>query len=142
MYKLVCENGRDDDILITEVHPLLVWSGSNTEGEQGAWFFEYTADVTANMKLMSSSLEPINITSISEWRRRYRVIDFRSFRRPSLQAEVGWEFTIRDLLNDEEVTISGHVQVRWSHGKNFSKNCESKVYLDSDHSSIPGYDSL
>lgn len=84
----------------------------------------------------------LRVTSISEWRRRYRVIDFRSFRRHSLQAEVGWEFTIRDLLNDEEVTISGHVQVRWSHGKNFSKNCESKVYLDSDHSSIPGYDSL
>jgi hypothetical protein len=67
MYKLVCENGRSDDILITEAHPLLVWSGSNTAGEQGAWFFEYTSDVTADMKLMSSSLEPINITSITEW---------------------------------------------------------------------------
>jgi len=64
---LVCDNGRSDDILITEAHPLLVWSGSSTPGEQGTWFFEYTADVTANMKLMSSSLEPINITSISEW---------------------------------------------------------------------------
>jgi len=67
MYKLVCDNGRSDDILITEAHPLLVWSGSSTPGEQGTWFFEYTADVTSDMKLMSSSLEPINITSISEW---------------------------------------------------------------------------
>jgi len=84
----------------------------------------------------------LNVISSSEWRRRYRVINFRSFRRPSVQAEVGWEFTILDISNGEEITISGHVQVRWSHGKNFYNNCESKVYLDSNHSEIPGYDSI
>ena len=67
MLKLVCDNGRSDDILVTGAHPFLVYSGSSTEGEQGAWYFEYAEDITSNMKLLSSSLEPINITSISEW---------------------------------------------------------------------------
>ena len=76
MYKLVCENGRDDDILITEAHPVLVWSGSADptytgsdadNHQQGGWYFEYVEDMTPNMKLLSSSLEPINITSITAW---------------------------------------------------------------------------
>ena len=65
MWKIVCENGRTDDILVTEAHPFLVYSGSSTDGEQGAWYFEYAEDITSNMKLLSSSLEPINITSVT-----------------------------------------------------------------------------
>jgi len=71
VYKLVCENGRDDDIVVTDSHPFLVWSGSATadsDGEYaGAWYFEYAEDINANMKLLSSSLEPMNITSITSW---------------------------------------------------------------------------
>ena len=67
MLKLVCENGRSDDILVTGAHPFLVYSGSSTEGEQGAWYFEYAEDITSNMKLLSSSLEPINITSMTSF---------------------------------------------------------------------------
>ena len=65
MLKLVCENGRSDDILVTGAHPFLVYSGSSTDGEQGAWYFEYAEDITSDMKLLSSSLEPINITSMT-----------------------------------------------------------------------------
>ena len=67
MLKLVCDNGRTDDIIVTGAHPFLIWSGSNTAGEQGAWFFEYAEDITSNMKLLSSSLEPINITSMTSF---------------------------------------------------------------------------
>ena len=69
MYSLVCENGRDDDIIITEVHPLLVWSGSaggDVTGS-GKWFFEYMEDMEPEYKLLSSSLEPVDITSITEF---------------------------------------------------------------------------
>jgi hypothetical protein len=71
MYKLVCDNGRDDDILITEAHPLMVWSGSTEAGTDiesgGSWFFEYVEDIQSNYKLLSSSLEPVDITSITEF---------------------------------------------------------------------------
>jgi len=71
MYKLICENGRDDDVLITEAHPLMVWSGSTDAGNNvdnsGTWFFEYVEDIGTDYKLLSSSLEPIEITSITEF---------------------------------------------------------------------------
>ena len=84
----------------------------------------------------------LRVMSRQEWHSRYEVVAFQAFARPAGQAEVGWEFTIRDLHSMRNSTVCGHVQVRWSHGKNFTKNCESKVYLDSDHSEIPGYDSF
>ena len=65
MWKVVCDNGRTDDILVTAGHPFLVYSGSSTGGEQGAWYFEYAEDITSNMKLLSSSLEPVDITSVT-----------------------------------------------------------------------------
>jgi len=67
VYKLVCDNGRTDDIIVTGAHPFLVYSGSNNVGQQGVWYFEYAEDVTSNMKLLSSSLQPIDITSITSW---------------------------------------------------------------------------
>jgi hypothetical protein len=65
MWKIVCENGRTDDILVTEAHPFLVYSGSSTDGEQGAWYFEYAEELTSDMKLLSSSLEPVTINSVT-----------------------------------------------------------------------------
>ena len=69
MFSLVCENGRADDIILTEAHPLLVWSGSaggNVTGS-GKWYFEYVEDMHQDFKLLSSSLEPVDITSITEF---------------------------------------------------------------------------
>ena len=67
MYKLGCDNGRSDDILVTGAHPFLVYSGSSDEGQQGVWYFEYAEDVTSNMKLLSSSLETVDITSMTSF---------------------------------------------------------------------------
>jgi len=67
VYKLVCNNGRSDDIIVTGAHPILVYSGSDEPGEQGIWYFEYAEDIGSNMKLLSSSLQPIDITSITSW---------------------------------------------------------------------------
>ena len=84
----------------------------------------------------------LRVMSRREWLSKFEIVAFQAYPRPAGQAEVGWEFTIRDLNSMRNSTVCGHVQVRWSHGKNFTKNCESKVYLDSDHSEIPGYDSV
>ena len=69
MWKLICENGRSDDILITGGHALLVWSGSADMNvtSSGKWYFEYSEAIHQNFKLLSSSLEPVDITSITEF---------------------------------------------------------------------------
>ena len=69
MFSLVCENGRTDDIKVTSTHPILVWSGSTAEdvNSDGTWYFEYVEDMQSDYKLLSSSLEPIDITSIAEF---------------------------------------------------------------------------
>ena len=69
MYSLVCDNGRSDDILVTEAHPLLVWSGSADMNvtSSGKWYFEYAEDIHPDFKLLSSSLEPVDVTSITEF---------------------------------------------------------------------------
>jgi len=69
VWSLVCDNGRSDDIIVTESHPILVWSGSaggNVTGS-GKWFFEYPEDIQQDYKLFSSSLEPVDITSLTEY---------------------------------------------------------------------------
>jgi hypothetical protein len=38
-------------------------------------------------------------------------------------------------------TISGHVEIRWSHGR-FVGWPEAKVYLDTPHAEVPGYEAL
>jgi|ETNvirnome_2_300_1030623.scaffolds.fasta_scaffold07867_3 hypothetical protein len=54
-----CDNGYDNSFKITPNHPLLAKSAS-------VWAFEYVGDIDASFKLVSSSLEEVNITSITE----------------------------------------------------------------------------
>ena len=67
VYSITCENGRSDDIVVTEYHTLLVYSFSKTEDVPGVWYFEYVSDINADMKVLRSSLEPIAINSVSSW---------------------------------------------------------------------------
>ena len=54
------------------------------------------------------------------------------------QPVVGWAAVVRDRERGEERTVSGHVEVRWSHGR-FTRVPEAKVYLDTPHHRVPGY---
>ena len=54
-----CDNGYDNTFKITSNHPVLAKSGS-------VWAFEYPGDIDTNYKLVSSSLEEVSITSITE----------------------------------------------------------------------------
>ncbi len=56
------------------------------------------------------------------------------------QPSVDWSFRVRDRAGAAH-TVEGHVEVRWSHGK-LAGPPEAKVYLDSDPSTVPGYDPL
>lgn len=84
---------------------------------------------------------------------RYRVTtpwDFRtrfSLRSVDLWGEhagqplVRWRIDVHDRLYDEARVIEGHVEVRWSHGK-FGGAPEAKVYLDTPHHEVAGYEPL
>ena len=74
-----CKNGRSDTFRITPGHPLLVKSESYGEGyglpgstgsaalTGSVWYFDYAGDINTNYKLLSSSLEEVDIESITPY---------------------------------------------------------------------------
>ena len=58
-YKLIETPGKSEPLKISDNHPLLAHSES-------IWTFEYVGDIDASYKLVSSSLEEVDITSITE----------------------------------------------------------------------------
>ena len=57
------------------------------------------------------------------------------------QPLVRWRVDVHDRESDESRVIEGHVEVRWSHGK-FGGAPEAKVYLDTPHHEVAGYEPL
>jgi hypothetical protein len=51
---------------------------------------------------------------------------------------VGWLATVRERATGQLQEVSGHVEVRWSHGR-FGGLPEAKGYLDTSHHLVPGY---
>ena len=65
-WSIQADNGRSNPLSITTNHTVLAWSGSSYP-KTGSWYFEYVSDINADMKVLSSSLEPIAINSVSSW---------------------------------------------------------------------------
>ncbi len=76
-----------------------------------------------------------------DWRQRYRLVNFSVAPLAGGQALVGWQAVVEDRHNATRTTIDGHIEVRWSHGR-FKAPPEAKVYLDTPHSFVPGYEAL
>ena len=77
-----------------------------------------------------------------DWRRDFKL---RSF---SVQADtqagqpvVRWRALVGLLTDRRETEVEGHAEIRWSHGR-FYSNPEAKVYLDTPHTQVPGYQVL
>ena len=68
----------------------------------------------------------------------YRLRSFEPVATEAGQAIVGWRAVVRDLAEDTDVEVDGHVEIRWSHGR-FGGPPEAKVYLDTPHPRVPGY---
>ncbi len=74
-----------------------------------------------------------------DFRIRYRLRTFRvAAAEGREQPVVEWSATVVDRDAATERTVSGHVEVRWSHGR-FAQVPEAKVYLDTPHHDVPGY---
>lgn len=92
----------------------------------------------------SSSTAPpmrLRIDTAWDWLQRYRLRAFEVWPEPAGQAVVRWQASVADREAGEDVTVRGHVEVRWSHGR-FSGHPEAKVYLDTPHADVPGYHAL
>lgn len=54
------------------------------------------------------------------------------------QPVVQWRAEMRRRADGAPVSVKGHIEVRWSHGR-FGGMPEAKVYLDTPHHEVPGY---
>lgn len=76
-----------------------------------------------------------------DWRQRYRLSELAVEAQPGGQPRVGWQARCEEKDTGRELTVVGHVELRWSHGR-FAQPPEAKVYLDSRHEEVPGYNPL
>lgn len=85
---------------------------------------------------------PIAIRTLTPFdhRRRFTVESFDISAQRAGQPSVGWSVTCVDA-DGLPHAVEGHVEVRWSHGR-FGGRPEAKVYLDTQHDTVPGYVSL
>lgn len=99
----------------------------------GAAYFVLGTDKSAHLRL--------RVDSAWDWSQMYELRNLTVTARPAGQPEVGWNATVRRKLDGADISIDGHVEIRWSHGR-FVGAPESKVYLDTPHARVPGYHPL
>ncbi len=80
----------------------------------------------------------LRVTTPWDWRRRFKFRRFDVWGEQAGQPKVAWRAEVFDQASSQEMTVEGHVEVRWSHGR-FARPPEAKVYLDTPHESVPGY---
>jgi hypothetical protein len=83
----------------------------------------------------------LRIATPWDWRQIFSLVHFDVFAQSGGQPRVGWTASVRTRASGQVHEISGHVEVRWSHGR-FSGPPEAKGYLDTPHHLVPGYFSL
>jgi hypothetical protein len=98
-----------------------------------ATYFVLGTDRTAHLRL--------RLDSAWDWMRSYELRAFEVSARRAGQPEVAWQATVRRRSDRRELTVMGHVEIRWGHGR-FLGAPESKVYRDVPHNEVPGYNLL
>jgi hypothetical protein len=80
-----------------------------------------------------------------DFAQRFRLVDFSVAAGRRGQPSVDWRATVEDTSVSASAgtthEVTGHVEVRWSHGK-LNGSPEAKVYLDCAPELVPGYDPL
>ena len=83
----------------------------------------------------------LRIATSWDWRQQFQLISISMTPQPAGQPRVAWEALVRDRVTFELSEITGHIEVRWSHGR-FGGLPEAKGYLDTPHHLVPGYFAL
>lgn len=91
----------------------------------------------------SSDGKPLHYRVATPWdfRQRYELKAFDAWGDAVGQPLVRWRAEIRCLDDGRTTPVEGHVEVRWSHGR-FGGMPEAKIYLDTPHHEVPGYEVL
>lgn len=87
--------------------------------------------------------EPIRYRVTTPWdfRTRFHLRSVDLWGEHAGQPMVRWRVDVHDRARNEPRVIEGHVEVRWSHGK-FGGAPEAKIYLDTPHHDVAGYEPL
>jgi hypothetical protein len=80
----------------------------------------------------------LRIATSWDWRQQFQLVAIDLEPQQGGQPRVGWHAVVRDRTQSQTVEISGHIEVRWSHGR-FGGLPEAKGYLDTPHHQVPGY---
>ncbi len=80
----------------------------------------------------------LRIATPWDWKQLFRLTKLEIFAQPGGQPRVGWKASVRERNSGQIREVSGHVEVRWSHGR-FGGPPEAKGYLDTGHHMVPGY---
>ena len=80
----------------------------------------------------------LRVMTAWDWRQAYALKRIDVWGDDAGQPQVRWQAQVRVHDTGEDLSIEGHVEVRWSHGR-FGKPPEAKAYLDSSHHRVPGY---
>jgi hypothetical protein len=83
----------------------------------------------------------LRIATSWDWRQQFQLVAIDLEPQRGGQPRVGWHAVVRDRTQGETIEISGHIEVRWSHGR-FGGLPEAKGYLDTPHHQVPGYFTL
>ena len=83
----------------------------------------------------------LRIATSWDWRQQFQLVAIDLEPQRGGQPRVGWHAVVRDRTRSESVEITGHIEVRWSHGR-FGGLPEAKGYLDTPHHQVPGYFAL
>jgi hypothetical protein len=98
-----------------------------------ATYFLLGADAKRSLRL--------RVASPWDWRQAFEFLDLDIRPGAAGQPQVDWSIHYRRRDNPDVLTVEGHVEVRWSHGK-FAQPPEAKIYLDTPTDEIPGYFAL
>jgi hypothetical protein len=98
-----------------------------------ATYFVLGADRSAFLRL--------RVASSWDWHHAFRLRSLVIRPRDVGQPEVGWVAHVEHRTSGRPRTITGHVEIRWSHGR-FVGWPEAKVYLDTPHAEVAGYEAL
>jgi hypothetical protein len=83
----------------------------------------------------------LRVVSAWDWNQAFDLRSFEVRPRDAGQPEVGWTALVEARESGSIHVIDGHVEIRWSHGR-FVGVPEAKVYLDTPHHAVPGYEPL
>ncbi len=80
----------------------------------------------------------LRIATSWDWRQQFQLVSISMEAQPGGQPRVMWAASVRDRVTHEVQEITGHIEIRWSHGR-FAGPPEAKGYLDTPHHLVAGY---